>query len=122
MRVLAFDPGHTTGFALIENGFILVVGAVHFSCNVFIDLIELFQPNAVVIEDVPLRSIDVTTYVVFSLLKNHRPTWTKESVKLFIVKPGVWKPLRQAKNKDFIPHVQDAIGLAQYAERISKDA
>lgn len=118
MRILAFDPGHTTGFALIEDDFILASGSVHFSCNVHTELIELFKPDMVVIESVPQRTVDTTTYIIFSALQSY--AWSK-NLLVFVITPGLWKPLRQAKNKDFIPHVQDAIGLAQYAERVYKN-
>jgi len=122
MRILAFDPGHSTGFALVEDGKILMSGTVDHAYNCFTDLIDMIRPDAVALEDIPTMTADRITRDVFSIIKQAKATWTDESVKLFIVKPGVWKPLRKAKNKGFIAHVQDAIGLAEYAERISKDA
>lgn len=119
MRILAFDPGHTTGFALIEDNKILLCGVIDCTFPYISRLIDLAEPNLVVIEDIPAMTADKITQEKFASIKFLAEIANK---KLLVVKPGVWKPLRQAKNKEFIPHVQDAIGLAEYAERISNNA
>ena len=118
MRILAFDPGHSTGFALIEDGKILMSGVIDYRLDCFGKLVDLANPDLVIVEDIPTMTVDRTTQEIFSTLKYMLADW----IDFLIVKPGVWKPLRKAKNKNFIPHVQDAIGLAEYAERVSKDA
>ncbi len=118
MRILAFDPGHTTGFALIEDGKILLSGAVDYRLDCFSKLIALSQADLVIIEDIPTMTADRITQEIFSSIKYMLVDW----IDLLIVKPGQWKMFRSDKEKKFIPHVRDAIGLAQYAERISKDA
>lgn len=118
MRILAFDPGHTTGFALIEDGKILICGIVDRTFGYIFALSSMMNPDLIVIEDIPTRDIDKSTLEMFETIKRGGLIASK---KLLVVKPGQWKPLQRGKEQKFIHHVQDAIGLAQYAERVSKD-
>lgn len=124
MKILAIDPGHTTGWAIICNDQPVIMGAVNhfYTADFILHLVNYAGPDVIVIEDIPATHVDKLTRNLFVTLCANQDSWLAQNIPTMIVKPGQWKPLRsKVDNKTFAPHVADAIGLGLFvAQRIEQ--
>jgi hypothetical protein len=114
MIVLAFDPGHCTGVAWIDDSKVL------FSCAIRVELftdewinrlLKLANPDLIVIEELPPYRPDTVTSTIYNrLISLCRAT----GKPIRTVKPGTWKPVIKRRKIDYTPHIKDAVGIGLY--------
>ena len=118
MRILAVDPGHTTGIALLQEDSVLLAMLVSKEIvDTFFaqELYERWKPEIVAIERTPQHSdVDQLTVAI------EMTFWlVAEGLRIPVkrISPGTWKPvmgkLTRAKIGD---HLRDAIDLGRYAQ------
>lgn len=122
--ILALDPGHKTGLALLTGphvSFIATVNANWILEPAFLKgLHEMCSPTLVVVEAIPYVQADQLTVNLFQTIV----AYFTPLVPLQIISPGSWKPTMRKVPKipgdAAIPgHARDALGLARYAERLN---
>lgn len=121
MRILAFDPGHTTGIAFVNGGVVEMVTTINHAYVVYpytFLLCEHLLPDVVAIETAPNGRLadPITTQLITSL-----ESYAKQyGIRVCRISPGLWKPVSPKPDKSWAIHGADAVGLALYAERVHK--
>ena len=121
MNILAFDPGDTVGYAIVEeDGYIRAKGGFPIGAAAqWTSHIRGLGPiDEIVIESPPQN------------IKNHSVAWhtvehwievTFPTAKVSRVSPGEWKPLKhilsREKDKFESDHEKDAVMLARFRAR-----
>lgn len=122
MNILAFDPGHKTGIAILSDGEVTLLLTVDYSWIFARDflhsLVRISEPDQVVVEALPAHNADTLTASVYARIMD----FFVASHKLSIIPPSTWKPvMEQVKlfQSDYRlkDHAMDALGLARYSER-----
>lgn len=118
MRILAFDPGLTTGIAVLdENGefeMAITVTKDRVLKNGFLNkMVALSVPDKVLIEALPLQKINPEVIDLFSHLKRW---FTVAGYETEIILPGQWKGMVERVK---IPgqHAIDAATMAAWYYR-----
>lgn len=120
MRILAFDPGHTTGIAFVDNSetrLVTVVAAQYMTDAFVLGLLNNFNPDLAVIEGIPSQDGESITVKLFHSLQY---IMKNAGVTVQVVQPGIWKPVSPKPDLKWAIHGADALGLARYAARISE--
>lgn len=115
MRILAFDPGHQTGVAFINDSGECRIGMTVDTRNVddklLRNLVDVTQPHVVVIEEPPLRIRDEVTTSVYDRLVQ----WFQiAGIQVKRVNPGQWKGMGLRITGLSYQHPQDAAQMAYW--------
>ena len=119
MRVLAFDPGHTTGIAFVvdyQPKMVMIIDNHLLTDQYIVNLYELFLPDVVAIETAPNHVLAdrLTKILVDQIDRNVQKT----GCRVCRIPPGLWKPVSSKPDKSWAIHGADALGLALYTERV----
>ena len=108
---LAFDPGHTTGYAFMEENNVVLTGTIaytHLSREFLNGLLRVFQPSEVLVESMPVKFTDKITATAYHLICE---VVHETNITLLTVSPGVWKPIRTKVDPFWREHIKDAVEL-----------
>lgn len=108
---LAIDPGHTIGIAYMAENEVVFTGAVshkNFGLEVISSLLDIYQPQEVIMETVPTMYPDKITIHLFAIIKEEV---IRKGYTLLTVSPGVWKPVRTNPKPFWREHIRDAVSL-----------
>jgi hypothetical protein len=123
-RILAFDPGESTGIALVEDGeFVwgMTCRASAFNRYTFIlSLNKMSNPTTIIIETPPTQTphFNKDQVHVYNLLKGFYET---ADYNLICISPGMWKKLTERSKID-ATHIRDACDMAvlQFRKELKK--
>jgi hypothetical protein len=118
MRILALDPGHTTGVAVLgEEGEVeismTIRGTIFLQRSGFIqDLVDIAKPETILIEALPTNFVDPLTSEVFHAIHRGFVSHCPFS-SILVINPGQWKNMVQRVE---IPgqHARDAATMAKW--------
>lgn len=115
MRILSFDPGHSTGVACIDE-----TGEWRFGMTVDIQGLEgkdffryltgMARPDVVVVEEPPKFARDDIMLRAYGLIKQY---FTTAGYPVETVNPGQWKGM-VTRDKISGAHQNDAAGMGQW--------
>lgn len=115
MRILAFDPGHQTGVAFINDGgecrIGMTVDARDLNDKLLRNLVDTTQPHVVVVEEPPLRVREAISSAVYERIV----LWFETAgIQVAKVNPGQWKGLSKTAPTLSYQHPQDATQMAYW--------
>lgn len=120
-RVLAFDPGHTTGVVGITDGDaykVALAEAIDEDARIW-PILSAFAPSVVVVEWYPQAFADQTTVRIANAVKHIAQF--EVGVPVMVLLPGQWKAYRDSKRDEVTPpavvqrrHVLDAWWMIYY--------
>lgn len=119
-KILAIDPGETTGIVALDGSKVAL--AVYVSASVILDTALLqtilagFGPDTVAIEATPGNY----TNSQLSVKVYHRIIELTAPYKVKLVNPGLWKPITGKRKPVLGDHIADAYGLAIYVQAVKE--
>lgn len=114
MRVVSFDPGHSTGVAVFDEEGIWVMGMTVTTAllqdRMFQGLVKFARPDAIVVESPPQFSRDPETDTNYHFIVQ----WFKGAgYPVYEVNPGQWKGMVQTE-KISGQHQVDAASMGRW--------
>lgn len=92
MRVVSFDPGHTTGVAVFDEDGAwvmgLTVGSPVLGDRLFQGIVKMARPDAIIVESPPQFSRDPQTDSNYHAIKEW---FLRAGFTVYEVNPGQWK-------------------------------
>lgn len=115
-RILAFDPGTTTGICFLENGSyrwgMIAIPASFFSDNFHRGLIIASKPQVIVVEEPPHGGFpNKDQQSVFQQLIRW---YSVAGYDVRQILPGFWKKNIEPIKVEANPHIRDSIGMATW--------
>jgi hypothetical protein len=113
-RILAFDPGESTGIAYLEDGNFIWGMFCHSQTfdapNFLLHLTGMTNPTTIVLESPPTSPLHYNTdqYRIYETLKR---TYTVAGYHVLCINPGQWKGLVPRTKLDGT-HIRDAADMA----------